>query len=134
MLQVRRNGIGSSGAERESVTWAALTVLSTGHDVEMMVLNVEFVGQGIGGSPAPACTNLVGGLVGCTHVALVVDLVDWQIGAPCPAALVIVDLAAIGQAFDRLDLYETGSIQAVADALVVGTLTVHKAENGVAGV
>ena len=97
-----------------------------------MVLNVKLIGQGIGGSPSPTCTNLVGCLVCGAHVALVIDLVHGQVAAPCPAALVVVDLSAIGQALDGLNLHEACHIQTITGALVVGTLAVDKAIDGVA--
>ena len=100
----------------------------------MVILNVELVVQGVGGAPAPACTYLIGSLVGGAHVTLVVDLVNRQIGAPCPTALVVVDLSTIGKTLDRLDLYETSCVQTETDALVVGTLAVYEAEDRVAGI
>ena len=99
-----------------------------------MVLNVKLIGQGIGGSPSPTCTNLVGCLVCGAHVALVIDLVHGQVAAPCPAALVVVDLSAIGQSLDRLNLQETGHVQAITGALVVCTLTVHQTDDRIAGI
>ena len=100
----------------------------------MMIAQVKLIVQGVSGAPAPACTNLIGSLVGGTHVTLIVDLIDWQIAAPGPRALVVVDLSAIDQPLDRLNLYKACSVKTITDTLVVSTLAVDQTENRIAGI
>ena len=126
MLQVGCDSIRSLSIQCESEIRTALTVLSTSKNIKVVILDVELIVNRIGGVPSPTSTYLIMSLVCGTHVTLIVNLINRQIGTPCPAALVVANLSTIGQALDRLNLYETYSIQAIANALVVGTLTVYQ--------
>ena len=134
MGEVGCDGVRCRSVQRESVAGTALAILSTKKNVEVVATQIKLIVQGVGGSPAPACANLVGGLVCGTHIALVINLIGWKIATPCPTALVVIDLSAIDQTLNGLNLYKPCSVQTVTDALIVGTLAVNQTENWVAGV
>ena len=99
----------------------------------MLLGNVELIVQRVGGAPAPTQAYLISSRVDITETAvLIMNAENREIATPTPTALVVVDLSAIDQTLDRLNLDVAYGIDIETAALVVTVLRIDHHSNRVA--
>ncbi len=90
----------------------------------MVLGNIEFVIQCIGGTPSPACTYLFRYLILSTVSPGIIDIILWKISPPSIRTLIIIELTSVKQILNRLNLYITNCRQIKILCLVISTLAV----------
>lgn len=136
MIEVAEDRVIRSSIERESEVRPALTVFSTSKHIEVMVFgHIKLIVQRVRCAPSPACSYLAGSLVSGAEAVLVglIGIIDRQEATPGPRAGVVVDLSAVDEVLDGLNLDIGVGIKVLADALVVAALAVDQLIDGVEG-
>ena len=101
----------------------------------MVFGHIKLIVQRVRCAPSPACSYLVGSLVSGAEAVLVglIGIIDRQEATPGPRAGVVVDLSAVDEVLDGLNLDIGVGIKVLADALVVAALAVDQLIDGVEG-